>query len=386
MTNGLTRSFKTLAAVGCVLLAGCSDSTLAPSQLGAKPKISATIGSAIGGDIRSITVDPCWEPPPPPHMLRGQPAEALTAGLSARPRSMTCSGGEYRPKWAPLASGNGNGGCGTVWTAANPPLGSFIWRVDCTNTAPPPPPSDWTEHGFREPALLSSWEPIVRTGPNPVAGGAPATDDPELLALALEPLTPEEVEDCPDCVLDALALATDLIDIGCNGLTFGRGVAVVSDAIGLLIPGLPSGGGVKIARRVLLNRARTEGLRQHQAFKLANRAAGWIAQRGLPRKVLRDGGNPVQLFPDAIRVDPLTRRVQVRELKPRSQSGEAAGRQQAAEYMRVLRMVQSDDNGVLIMNDNDGNAVSYNILGYELDVQVVYYEPPSFICRLGPEE
>lgn len=384
MMTRLQRALTLFGSTAAILLSGCGDSSLAPATDATPGQISFSVrGAPIGAFQVGSATDPCIDPPPPPNMMRARPGES---GFSIQASSTSCDSGAYTPRWAPMTAGLGGSGCNGELPGTQPiPLGgSFVWRVACTPSLMPP--ADWAEHGFREPTGLSSWAPIVRTGSAPATIGGGTTEDQELVDLAMEPLTPEEADECPDCVVDAIALATDLIDIGCNGLTFSRGVAAVSDALGLLIPGLPSAGGVRIARRALFNRARDVGLAQHRAYALAKKAQGWISQRGLPMKSLRPGQAPTRLFPDAIRVDPATNTVLVRELKPASRSGEAAGRVQAEQYREVLRQVQVNDNGILRINNNDGQLQTYDISGYDIDVRVEYYEPPSFICSLGPDQ
>ena len=214
-------------------------------------------------------------------------------------------------------------------------------------------------------------------------------DDQELVDLALEPLTAEEDSVCPDCVLDAIALASDIVDVACNGLTFGRGVAVLTDAISLVIPGLPSASGARIARKALFDRTRTYGLEAHKLFAQRHRANGWITERHLPKKALKAGEEPVSLRPDAIFINSESRTITIRELKPNSASGERAAQSQLRDYERVLELVKSEDNGVLRIRSNESNSIdTYDIKDYRIIKETEFYEAPQFtiasrVCEIN---
>ena len=56
---------------------------------------------------------------------------------------------------------------------------------------------------------------------------------------------------CPDCILDGIAVAAGIYEIARNGASASNIASLAADVAGLLIPGVPSVGGVKLAAKAV---------------------------------------------------------------------------------------------------------------------------------------
>jgi hypothetical protein len=124
---------------------------------------------------------------------------------------------------------------------------------------------------------------------------------------------------CPDCILDAIAVATDIAEIARGGFTAGRLAALGVDVVGALIPGLPSVGGLKVGAKL-----------GETAFTQLGRAAhkAWDAGEGFVKEVTLKSGRRA----DAVNVATRT----VKELKPDNPAAMRRGAAQAKKYAKEV--------------------------------------------------
>lgn len=124
---------------------------------------------------------------------------------------------------------------------------------------------------------------------------------------------------CPDCILDAVAIAMDVVEMGSSGVTAGRVVGLALDVGGALLPGVPSPGGAKLAVKV-----------GETAFTKAGRSAHklWDAGEGFVKEFTLPSGRRADAVNFAKRI--------VKELKPDNAKAIRRGESQVAKYADEL--------------------------------------------------
>jgi hypothetical protein len=289
-----------------------------------------------------------------------------TESDGARPNTYTCQpppNTQFRQKSSGGTTVCGGGG------GANPQMiGGMTIVANGPGTTGQVPagwllPGLWTNQP-RPPSV-----PVYTTGTgtgrwtSPVQSGE--TTDPDIAGLLETPVSIADFETCPDCVLDAIAVVNDLLDIFRNGFDEGRGVALVVDGTLAFIPGLPAIGGTiqRGARNVAVVEAIREGIRQHGIWKASKMGLGWVVDRALPNR----------MRPDGIEFDFVNRVVRVHELKPNSPTGQRLMDTQLQRYIEEINRIQAET----------GTLFGRDIRGWSISPSRHYYTPT--IHGTGPQ-
>mgnify|MGYP002780696489 CR=1 FL=1 len=191
--------------------------------------------------------------------------------------------------------------------------------------------------------------------------------DAEFASLSSELGYASVEETDPFLLIDVVLIAWDVFDWAQEGYTCEGARRVAASALGALPPG-PNVGGLAArgARVPKIAAALREGRRQHRSFAEERRAAGEFAEltiEGVSNNV--SGRGRV----DAVKIDPATRTVIVRELKPLNSRAFEAGGEQLARYIQAMRT----DGRVVGRPDLDFRALAEQ--GYTFVGQVHTYNP-----------
>lgn len=179
------------------------------------------------------------------------------------------------------------------------------------------------------------------------------------------PATADAVEDeCPDCLIDLIVLAADILDFVQNGVTCSGAVAFSADLIAALVPGVPAvfGHVSKAERYRALREVAAAGRSQHEAFSATLRSNGDLANVRLPSGKRMDG----------VIADPVTGVLTVVELKPSTTRAGVLGNWQLfgrrtangavlrEGYVEELIRLKAQGVPVILRDSRTGGTLSLN--------------------------